>query len=510
MLLFGLFFYTNVFAQPELDATFASSGKTVIYFGGSGVPNDIITTPDDKILMTSGCSHINLLFVPFCTVRLNEDGTIDTTFDDGDSRTSPGSVMTSITGMAQYQGSSSALALQNDGKIIAVGSGTISGSNLYILVRYNSNGRLDTTFGATGIIIGGFNDQTYVSDVELLPDGKIVIVGTLGNQSRAQFVARFNTDGTIDNTFGVEGVAKLAVAGSSAYGTSIAIQPDGKIVTGGTFTNGTAPSYLFARYNRNGTLDSTFDEDGYKTIPIPGTTFNYYLQSIAVQTDGRILGLGSSSFIYRLNADGSLDTSFDGDGSRPALPNASDTEDLYVSPSGKITVVGMFSYPGGGPPYEYRVARYRADGSLDMSFSDDGYLNIDVGSSLIDGADLVTADSKGRIVIGGRSALGIIGNPWENSIFSAARLAASPAQNVGLTGRVTDAHGKPVINAYITLKNGTDIIGHARTNPFGFYRFKNIPTNKTYTLSTIAKGLSFYDRNVLVDDEIANFLIVSE
>jgi hypothetical protein len=89
-------------------------------------------------------------------------------------------------------------------------------------------------------------------------------------------------------------------------------------------------------------------------------------------------------------------------------------------------------------------------------------------------------------------------------------LIATPTQNVGFSGRVIKPDGKPVLNAFITLKLGSEIIGYGRTNPFGYFHFKNIQSNQTYTLSTNAKNLNFTDRSVLVDDEIANYLIVGE
>ncbi len=179
-------------------------------------------------------------------------------------------------------------------------------------------------------------------------------------------------------------------------------------------------------------------------------------------------------------------------------------------PSGKITVVGsptLTSSPG-SVTYYYRVARYLPNGAPDPNFSGDGFLDIDVDPSTSDGATAVAFDSLGRIVIGGRSAHGTVSNPFENSQFSVARLKAVSSQNVGFVGRVTNIAGIPIRNAFITLKNGSEIIGNTRTNPFGYFHLRNIQSGQTYTISIRAKNLIFDDRSVLVDDEITNYRIV--
>ncbi|HSK70895.1 MAG TPA: carboxypeptidase-like regulatory domain-containing protein, partial [Pyrinomonadaceae bacterium] len=146
----------------------------------------------------------------------------------------------------------------------------------------------------------------------------------------------------------------------------------------------------------------------------------------------------------------------------------------------------------------------------DTNFSDDGYLEIDISDSTNDAASAVAYDSNGRIVIGGFSATGVIKSPFTNSTWSFARLIATPVHNVGFSGKIIKPDGRPVLNAFITLKSGSKIIANGRTNPFGYFHFKNIQSGQTYTLSVYSKGLTFYNRSVLVDDEIKNYLIFGE
>jgi uncharacterized delta-60 repeat protein len=277
-------------------------------------------------------------------------------------------------------------------------------------------------------------------------------------------------------------------------------------------------SFLLARLNRDGTLDTTFDGDGLQIISSGVATSGFYygiFRSVAVQSDGRILALGYTDLLFRFNSDGSLDTSFDGDGKRvvfgtniPIFGANSETFDLMVTPSGKITVVGNPSTMVDFPDPKYIIARYLPTGSPDTSFSSDGFLSFGVGSGW-SGALTVAPDSKGRTVIGGRTSTNATRfNPWSTPLFSAARLIASPAQNVRFSGRVMNSDGKPVINGFVTLTKDSETVAVGRTNPFGYFNFKNIPNNQTYQLSTRAKSMNFNDQSVLVDDTITNFLVV--
>jgi uncharacterized delta-60 repeat protein len=302
------------------------------------------------------------------------------------------------------------------------------------------------------------------------------------------------------------------MAGMVTKGLTISLQADGKIVLGGSIAPTSTPSntsYFLTRVNSDGALDTTFDDDGHKTIVLTPNG-NYEIISVAVEPDGKIAALGNKNNLYQLNPNGSFDTGFDNDGTRTALNGISDPNKLLVSASGRITVVGFPTFTAGNFPMVYRINRYLPNGTPDAGFSGDGFLEIDIPDVTYDAADTVAFDSLGRLFIGGRQWHGGPTPPWQFCGYSAARLLAPPVQNVGFSGRVTDLDGKAVVNAFLTLKKDSEIIGNARTNPFGYFHFKNVPTSQTYTLSTNSKGLNFYDRNVLVDEEVTNYLIVGE
>lgn len=149
-------------------------------------------------------------------------------------------------------------------------------------------------------------------------------------------------------------------------------------------------------------------------------------------------------------------------------------------------------------------------GTADNTFSDDGFLDIDVSDIRNEGATASAYTLDGKLFLGGKSATGSLLSNWAESYYSVAKLNAPPIQNAGISGKIINGEGKPVPNAFVTLKNGATIITSGRTNPFGYFRFQNIPTAKYYTISTRAKGSAFYDSMVLLDDTVTNYLIAGE
>jgi uncharacterized delta-60 repeat protein len=502
LILIGIFFSINVSAQPELDTSFNGTGTVERGTSFTFLPQDVAVQSDNKAVALSWCINTSTQMFQFCFIRLNENGSLDTTFHSSFTNSETGTAIFAIPGSnVNAGGTGRGLAVMADGKILAVGSAVFSGVELPVMLRLNANGTLDSTFGTNGVL--SYSTGTFFSKVVLQPDGRIVVAGTGGTN---QMAARFLPDGTPDNTFGNNGFKILSNPAGNSAGYSIALQADGKIVLGGALTS-PSTSYLITRLNANGSPDTAFDDDGYKSIALSGTESDAFV-SIAVKSDGRIAAMGNKNILYQLNANGSLDIGFDSDGSRSALNGSSDSRRMIVSASGRITVVGFPTLTFGNGPFNYRVARYLPNGTPDTNFSGDGFLDINATGYAYDGADAVGFDMQGRLFIAGRTWSGAGDYPWQYCTYSAARLLASPAQNVGFSGRVTDTNGKPVFNASITLKNGSNIIGYARTNPFGYFNFNNIPTNQTYKLSTSAKNLTFNDQNVLVDDRITNFLIV--
>ena len=238
----------------ELDPTFGQGGITTasLYSQGSSEINSIAIQDDGKIL-AAGYTTINETFFRFSIVRYNTDGTMDNTFGTN------GIVNTNIGDIAF----ANSIALQNDEKIIVAGTALLNGENKFAVVRYNTNGALDNSFGDNGIVLTpiGTSGATLTS-TKVQQDGKILAAGHYYNGSNEDFVLiRYNTDGSLDNNFGTNGIVATQVGASYDYAYSMAIQNDGKIILAGSGFQ-TNDDYALVRYNTDGTIDNTFGING--------------------------------------------------------------------------------------------------------------------------------------------------------------------------------------------------------------------------------------------------------
>lgn len=400
LLIIGFGLNSDVAAQSELDTTFNSTGIQTISFGMGAVAGDMAVQADNKIVMAGTCSPQNVSSL--CIARYNENGSLDSTFGG------QGFVFTDVP-------TASGVAVQSDGKVVAVGFVSTSFSSESIaVVRYNANGTLDSSFGSGGKVItnAGLSNLSRGKRVAIQPDGKILVVGTTASFCSFPcvpsfyngFVVRFLANGTLDSSFGNGGVFLLNMS-NMTKGESIAIQADGKILVGGyRFTPSSAPfdaSLLVRLNNSDGSLDTTWDGDGIVLIGSPqggGAPF----PSIALQPDRRVVGVtggpAGGNYIYRFNENGSLDTSFDSDGYRfLALEQGAVPLDVVVSTGGRITVVGYIPSTTG-----FVMSRFKRDGSLDDSFSDDGRLILSqIDGTTASGSLAGAVDSYGRVLVGG-------------------------------------------------------------------------------------------------------------
>ena len=300
----------------------------------------------------------------------------------------------------------SAVAIQPDGKIVAEGR-YYNGINVDLaLVRYNSDGSLDSTFSEDGIVITDIGVDLTGSAVAIQFDGKILIAGTYGSEVVAEFALfRFNSNGTIDSTFSEDGIQFDAVGVSNSNVTSLAIQFDGKILVAGGSNDGMHSSMTVLRYTTAGILDTTFSGDGKQFAPTPAETSSTAF-SVAVQPDGKIVVVGAEDSdldIVRYNSDGSLDSTFSGDGVQVTDVGWADyAYSIAIQTDGKIVLSGT-SYTGTGS--NFILLRYNSDGTLDNSFSDDG-IQMRIGGA---GSSAVL-QSDGKILVGGLISVGSIDN----------------------------------------------------------------------------------------------------
>lgn len=315
-------------------------------------------------------------------------GTLDNTFGTN------GKIITSLTA---YNDRLTDVLTQKDGKIIVVGH-TFNFTSPFIspyvhLIRYNANGTLDNTFGVSGkTIVKSDTADYYGFAIALQSDDKIV-VGGLTKQSLC--VMRFNTNGTLDNSFDNDGLVILKIQGEISEAQAIIVQPDGKIVVAGTksvFNNQYSKSFI-ARFNTDGSIDKSFNTVGYTDYSVNNSAIEG-AYDIGMQSDGKILicgysvissasGYSYTSFLMRLNTNGTFDTTFAINGVA-TQPNSRATT-LNVLNNGKILVAGlMFDSIKFNPTSINGIYRYNTNGSLDDSFGTNGIVKSNLASGAFD------------------------------------------------------------------------------------------------------------------------------
>jgi len=353
-------------APGDLDLSFGTGGKVKTDFGPfSNSANAIAIQADSKIVVVGGSSSGD-----FALARYNTDGSLDTSFGTG------GKVTTDI-GVFDV---AFAVAIQADGKIVAAGGTAPEGYCCqFALARYNADGSLDASFGIGGKVTTIFAGDSQAFAVAIQADGKIVAAGGSSDPFVTDFaLARYNADGSIDTSFGVGGKVTTDFGGFDRA-SGVAVQDDDKIVAVGA--GGPNNDFVLARYNTDGSLDTSFGTGGKVTTDFGGFDG---ANGLAIQGDDKIVAAGLGGFftvfaLARYNTDGSLDTTFDGDGMVTTQffgENIESATGVAIQANGKIVVVGsVFSTFD----QSFALARYNADGSLDASFGTGGKVTTDFG-----------------------------------------------------------------------------------------------------------------------------------
>jgi uncharacterized delta-60 repeat protein len=358
-------------ADGALDTSFNGSGSQPGVITPPGMFNSVALQGDGKIV--AGGRTWGTADDSFLVRRYSADGTADSTFG------SNGAVTTNFT-----KGKTDeiyALAIQPvDQKIVAVGYSNDSwaGSPDWTVVRYNTNGSLDTSFDHDGKLTTTFGNKTSAPRpraVVVQSDGKILVAGEVygGTVARYDFaVTRYNTDGSLDQTFGQGGKVRTDFASERGYSSSndkaydLAVQTDGKIVVVG-HSGSSLDRVAVARFNADGSLDRTFDGNGMVILDVQ-TGGVARFDGVAIAADGKIVavGGGNTSLVTRFNADGSLDASFDGDGLKYSVyaSDPSFASDVLVQPDGKILVGGSTGWDSDA---KFALARLNDDGSFDVA-----------------------------------------------------------------------------------------------------------------------------------------------
>jgi uncharacterized delta-60 repeat protein len=404
-------------SSAMLDPTFGTGGKVTTDFAGT-----VAVQADGKLVMAGGATTANF-GAAFAVERFNSNGALDASFGTG------GKVTTDFGGRF---GGVTSVALQPDGKIVAAGGFVVGLFNEFALARYNSDGTLDANFGTGGKVLTDFGVSAQAFSVAVQPDGKIVVGGYANLDGGENFeVVRYNSNGTLDATFGADGkvtttfgVPQQGFSYALAY--SLALQQDGKIVLAGEATVNGDRDFALARYNSNGTLDPSFGTGGRVTTTFGKVQFgtqqrsNDVAFSVAVQPDGKIVTAGFGLFKFalaRYNSNGTLDPSFGTGGQvTTAIAGLNDgAERLALQGDGKIVVAGRSFING---DFHSALVRYNSNGTLDAGFG--------TATAIFGGESdhvAIAVQPDGKIVVPGSSFTG------SNESFGLARFNSGSASN---------------------------------------------------------------------------------
>jgi uncharacterized delta-60 repeat protein len=401
-------------------------------------------------------------------------GTLDPTFATG------GIFTTSFT---VDSNTDNVMALQSDGKIILAGFGSLNGTFGGLLLRLNTNGTLDTTFGSGGFVLLGSTEGSDVFGIALLSNGQILV----GSDGLPNTIIRLNSNGTLDTTFGTNGIASTTsiqiLPGESPAQSYLALLPSGEILMTG--------SGVMARFTSNGQLDPTFGNAGIASLATPVPS------AVAVLANGKILVASGQPLpailqlapplptlqggtITRYNANGSLDTTFGAAGQAACTCSATA---ITVQSDGKIvvagtvttaieTVVNSLGVTNPNNQTGFGLVRYNPNGTIDTTFNR-GLAAVGFGSSFPAGEGLALAvQSNGDIVAGGQAGVGETnGFGYISSSFALARFTSTGQldSTFGQEGTVLTQIGASNSISFVSalaIQSDGKILAAGNTGPF--------------------------------------------
>jgi uncharacterized delta-60 repeat protein len=377
------------------SANLVAFSHTTVAVENSAFGNSVAAQRDGKIVV-AGYADVGGVD-QFALVRYNSDGSLDTGLNGS------GKVTTAVgTGTCKGQG----MALQEDGKIVVVGySFNAGGQSCFTVLRYGADGSLDTSFGDSGKITTIVAKQSSADGVAMQSDGKIVVAGNafIDGKNNDFAVVRYNANGKLDSSFNQTGKA-TADFGAHDLPRSVAVLGDGRIVVVGYTTNEDKKQCGLACFRANGSLDTDFNGTGKVNTNFGGDE-DAEGQGVAAQSDGKTVVVGYATVggvqgfaVERYKTDGALDTSF-GDTGRVLTAvgiSGSNATGVALQKDGKILVAG-YAVNNSGRIYDFACLRYNADGSLDQSFGDHGKVTTDVG----DGKATSLAVQDNKIIVAG-------------------------------------------------------------------------------------------------------------
>jgi len=506
-----LCFNSILFAQAgSLDPSFGNNG---IVYNAKHDSQGYALQADGKILVAGD---------DFIIDRYDQDGSIDAGFGNNGT----------VKILVNREGSFKSVLYNEDGKIIA--SGSIQSDDYthfnIILVQCLPDGKIDSSFGVNGIVFTDYGVNFRTRSMAIQPDGKILITGERSanvNDLKKTFLIRYNTDGTLDNSFGNEGKV-ITEYDREVSSRKILIQPDGKIITAGTygFLNN-LPYYMVTRFMTDGKLDKPFGENGIALSGYFGVNpqgiWNTGMRDMVLQSDNKIIVSGITgpeplinTGLCRFNDDGTLDMAF-GLGGKviTSVDNfETPTYGIALQPDGKIIAGGEYS-PKTQSYIYFSMFRYQPNGMLDSSFGENGRVTTPEAGKYA-GAEKVILQPDQKILLLGAANDGYSIARYFNDNVLAANFKDVKAvankdaititwQTLNETGtksftveRSGNANDYVVINT-VPAKGVASNYSYTDKNPLSgtsYYRIRENAANGTNTFSPVVKVV-FNDNGVI-------------
>ncbi len=369
----ALFVFTTVVAQPgALDSDFSADGKVLETFdSGSERGGAVIVQPDGMILV-GGFAYLQGDY-DFVIVRYNSAGSLDNTFGGGTGKVS-------CNFGALYDDYAIDMVLEANGNITLAGHTTSPSTGVYIcLARFLPDGEVDMSFGTFGqVIVPTGSDYYVIEAMDVSSTGKYAVTGR--ETPSTFFVAQFNNDGTIDTGFDTDGIVTFDPVVGMNKGNDIKYQSDGKLVVTGYYSGNLAINVIVARYNTDGTLDNTFSLDGIVETDFLNNSADEG-SALHLYDNGKILVAGvtgSDIALIRYNSDGTLDLTFNGSGKKSIDFGAAESATaITVQPDGKLLLAGTTDLGVNG---SYMLVRTDSDGMVDNTFGTNGQVVTTFGS----------------------------------------------------------------------------------------------------------------------------------
>ncbi len=497
-----IIFNLKVNAQAgTLDPTFGNGG--IVIEQKYGAPAGTVILPDGKILVSGAGEN-------FYMDRFNPDGSNDESFGiDGRVDLNFNNKRSSCNG----------IGMQQDGKIVLVGFIVFNEPFLDIVIaRCNPDGRLDSSFGLNGLTTVNLKNYDYANDVLIQPDGKIVVIGNFTNSSVDNFdsyILRLNEDGSLDQNFGTEGITELHYP-ASTQNVSVSIQPDGKLLMGGTFDRfSIKPDFIVERFNADGSVDNSFGVNG-KTYFEFGENqsgdWGSELFDMQLQPDGKIVCAGESGenlysmALCRFENNGNVDEGFGENGGLiiDYKNHNSTLHSVCVQPDNKILATG-YGYNYITSPGPLLLIRLENNGTLDESFGKKG-----IQATILDhtaGGENVQLLQDNKILVTGYIYANIFLARYNNDNILAANFidVKAVANNDAITitwqtlkesgtksftvERSSNANDYVGINT-VPAKGVANIYNYTDKNPLdgiSYYRIRENAANGTNTFSPVVK-----------------------